>query len=125
MNLSKRATSVARMVQNHKHEQFLADTLFDRTEAALEYSEGFRGHPDLGVLFFVDLLSGLPEAAGGQQDEPPGELANHQFPPSVCAPALAAVSSATRNKSTPELPRSMDLKLRKAPQARQAQARQA
>ena len=70
MNLSKRATSVERMVQNHKRDQLLADTLFDRTEAGLEYSEGFRGHPDLGVLFFADLFSGLPRlAAAGQPDE--------------------------------------------------------
>lgn len=70
MNLSKRATSVERMVQNHKQEQILANTLFDRTEASLEYSEGFRGHPDLGVLFFADLLSELPAAAAsGQPDE--------------------------------------------------------
>jgi len=59
MNLSKRATSVERMVQNHKQDQLLARTLFDRTEAELEYSEGFRGHPDLGVLFFADILTGL------------------------------------------------------------------
>jgi len=70
MNLSKRATSVERMVQNHKRDQLLANTLFDRTEASLEYSEGFRGHPDLGVLFFADLLSDLPQlAAAGQPDE--------------------------------------------------------
>lgn len=70
MNLSKRATSVERMVQNHKQDQLLARTLFDKTEAALEYSEGFRGHPDLGVLFFADLLSGLEETAKtGQPDE--------------------------------------------------------
>lgn len=70
MNLSKRASSVEQMVQNHKQDQILANTLFDRTEAALEYSEGFRGHPDLGVLFFADLLSELPTvAAMGQPDE--------------------------------------------------------
>jgi len=70
MNLSKRATSVERMVQNHKQDQLLANTLFDRTEASLEYSEGFRGHPDLGVLFFADLLSELPQmATAGQPDE--------------------------------------------------------
>lgn len=70
MNLSKRATSVERMVQNHKQDQLLARTLFDQTEAALEYSEGFRGHPDLGVLFFADILSELEQtAASGQPDE--------------------------------------------------------
>ena len=70
MNLAKRATSVERMVQNHKQDQLLARTLFDDTEAALEYSEGFRGHPDLGVLFFADILNGLEDAArSGQPDE--------------------------------------------------------
>lgn len=70
MNLTKRAASVSRMVQNHKQDQILARTLFDRTEAELEYSEGFRGHPDLGVLFFADLLSSLDEKrALGQPDE--------------------------------------------------------
>ena len=37
-------------------DQPLASTLFNKTESSLEYSEGFRGHPDLGVLFFSDLL---------------------------------------------------------------------
>ncbi len=70
MNLSKRATSVEKMVQNHKQDQLLANTLFDRTEASLEYSEGFRGHPDLGVLFFADILNDLQAtAAAGQPDE--------------------------------------------------------
>ncbi len=70
MNLSKRATSVERMVQNHKQDQLLARTLFDQTEASLEYSEGFRGHPDLGVLFFADLLAELETAERtGQPDE--------------------------------------------------------
>lgn len=70
MNLAKRAASVERMVQNHKQDQILANTLFDRAEAALEYSEGFRGHPDLGVLFFADLFNDLPAvAASGQPDE--------------------------------------------------------
>ena len=70
MNLAKRATSVAGMTKNHRKDRLLADSLFSRTEADLEYSEGFRGHPDLGVLFFADLLSSLDAlAAEGQPDE--------------------------------------------------------
>lgn len=59
MNLSKRAASVNQMVKNHARDQLLSRTLFSKTEASLEYSEGFRGHPDLGVLFFADLLGSL------------------------------------------------------------------
>lgn len=70
MNLAKRATSVAGMTQNHRRDRLLADSLFSRTEAELRYSEGFRGHPDLGVLFFADLLDNLDAlAAEGQPDE--------------------------------------------------------
>lgn len=70
MNLSKRATSVDRMVENHRRDQLLARTLFDQNESSLEYSEGFRGHPDLGVLFFSDLLKGISQVeACGQPDE--------------------------------------------------------
>lgn len=70
MNLAKRATSVAGMTKNHRRDKLLADSLFSRTEAELEYSEGFRGHPDLGVLFFADLLDNLDAlAAEGQPDE--------------------------------------------------------
>ena len=70
MNLSRRATSVEQQVRNHKKDQLLARALFNRTEASLEYSEGFRGHPDLGMLFFSELLSGLDAAtAAGQPDE--------------------------------------------------------
>lgn len=50
--------------------RLLARTLFTRAEADLEYSEGFRGHPDLGVLFFADLLGALEDMrAQGQPDE--------------------------------------------------------
>lgn len=70
MNLSKRAASVDQMVQNRKRDRLLARTLFSQTEASLEYSEGFRGHPDLGVLFFADLLGSLgKDDAHGQTDE--------------------------------------------------------
>lgn len=70
MNLSRRATSVEQQVRNHKKDQLLARTLFNRTEATLEYSEGFRGHPDLGMLFFSELLNGIDAAvANGQPDE--------------------------------------------------------
>lgn len=67
MNLSKRASSVDSMVKNHKIEQLLASTLFAPTESSLEYAEGFRGHPDLGVLFFADVLKTIDEAL--PQDE--------------------------------------------------------
>ncbi len=70
MNLSRRASSVRQMSQNHAGDRLLARALFTSTEAELEYSEGFRGHPDLGVLFFNDLLGGLEEARRlGQPDE--------------------------------------------------------
>lgn len=70
MNLSRRATSVQRMTENHAGDRLLSRTLFSKTEASLEYSEGFRGHPDLGVLFFSDLLSSLDGLrAAGQPDE--------------------------------------------------------
>lgn len=62
MNLSRRAASVRQMSKNHAQDRLLARALFTSTEADLEYSEGFRGHPDLGVLFFNDLLGGLEEA---------------------------------------------------------------
>lgn len=70
MNLSRRASSVDQMTENHTRDRLLAHALFSRTEASLEYSEGFRGHPDLGVLFFSDLLSSLEGLrAAGQPDE--------------------------------------------------------
>lgn len=70
MNLSRRAMSVNRMVENHRRDQLLSRAIFSKTEAALEYSEGFRGHPDLGVLFFADLLKSLDRLrAEGQPDE--------------------------------------------------------
>lgn len=70
MNLSKRAASVNQMVKNHRSDQLLAQTLFSKTEASLEYNEGFRGHPDLGVLFFADMLESLGERRMiGQTDE--------------------------------------------------------
>ncbi|MDD3333965.1 MAG: tubulin-like doman-containing protein [Eubacteriales bacterium] len=70
MNLSKRAMSVDKMVENHRQDQVLSNALYSKTESALEYSEGFRGHPDLGVLFFADLLNGLDSLRQmGQPDE--------------------------------------------------------
>jgi len=70
MNLSKRAASVSHMARSHSRDQLLARTLFSTTEAQLEYSEGFRGHPDLGVLFFAEMLGSLEDArASGQPDE--------------------------------------------------------
>lgn len=70
MNLSRRAASIKQMAQSHGADQLLARALFTSTEANLEYSEGFRGHPDLGVLFFSDLLGSLEEArAQGLPDE--------------------------------------------------------
>ncbi len=70
MDMSKRAASVADMTRNHKNDQLLARALFSRAESELDYGEGFRGHPDLGVLFFADLLEGLDEAErAGQPDE--------------------------------------------------------
>ena len=62
MNLSKRAASVQQMSRGSSRDQLLARTLFSETEAQLEYSEGFRGHPDLGVLFFAEMLGGLEDA---------------------------------------------------------------
>ena len=62
MNLSRRAASIKQMAQSHDADQLLSRALFSPTEASLEYSEGFRGHPDLGVLFFSDLLGSLGEA---------------------------------------------------------------
>lgn len=62
MNLSKRASSVQQMSRGSTRDQLLARALFSETEARLEYSEGFRGHPDLGVLFFAEMLDGLEEA---------------------------------------------------------------
>ena len=70
MNLSRRAASVSQMAARHALDGLLARTLFTRAEADLEYSEGFRGHPDLGVLFFADLLGALEDMrAQGQPDE--------------------------------------------------------
>lgn len=66
MNLSRRAMSVDKMVENHRRDQLLSRTIFSRTESALEYSEGFRGHPDLGVLFFHDLLNSLDDLQPGR-----------------------------------------------------------
>ncbi|MBP3647067.1 MAG: hypothetical protein J6K55_11670 [Clostridia bacterium] len=69
-DLSRRAASVEQMAQNHHTDRLLARTLFTSAEMQLEYSEGFRGHPDLGVLFFADLLSTLDQARkSGQPDE--------------------------------------------------------
>ncbi|MDD3409319.1 MAG: hypothetical protein PHY12_00770 [Eubacteriales bacterium] len=70
MDLTRRAASVSGMTRNHRQDQLLARALFSRTEAELDYGEGFRGHPDLGVLFFSDMLSALDDnAAAGQPDE--------------------------------------------------------
>ena len=56
MSSEVRELSIDAQVKNHKADHPLAHTLFNKTESSLEYSEGFRGHPDLGVLFFSDLL---------------------------------------------------------------------
>lgn len=70
MDLSKRAASVDQLSRNHSRDQLLARTLFTSTEARLEYSEGFRGHPDLGVLFFAEMLGSLDQARkSGLPDE--------------------------------------------------------
>ncbi len=70
MDLARRAASVDDMTLNHRQDRLLANSLFSATEAKLEYSEGFRGHPDLGVLFFADMLGSLDDmAAEGQPDE--------------------------------------------------------
>lgn len=70
MDLTRRAASVSQMARAHERDRLLARTLFTRDEADLEYSEGFRGHPDLGVLFFAGLLGALDQArAQGQPDE--------------------------------------------------------
>lgn len=70
MNLARRAASVDDMTLNYRRDRLLAQTLFSRAEAGLEYSEGFRGHPDLGVLFFAEMLNNLGDAAAqGQPDE--------------------------------------------------------
>lgn len=70
MNLSRRASSVGKLAQNHSRDRLLSQTIFTKTEAELEYSEGFRGHPDLGVLFFADILKELEEnEKRGQPDE--------------------------------------------------------
>jgi len=59
MSSEVRELSIDAQVKNHKADHPLAHTLFNKTESSLEYSEGFRGHPDLGVLFFSDLLEKL------------------------------------------------------------------
>lgn len=70
MNLSRRAVSIRQMSENHAQDRLLSRALFTRAEAELAYSEGFRGHPDLGVLFFTDLLASLEDAEkAGQPDE--------------------------------------------------------
>ncbi len=69
MNLSRRAASVDKMTENHRDDQLLARTLFSRTEAELEYAEGFRGHPDLGVLFFAELLGDLEDESKTSPDD--------------------------------------------------------
>lgn len=56
MSSEVRELSIDAQVKNHKTDQPLAHALFNKTESELEYNEGFRGHPDLGVLFFSDML---------------------------------------------------------------------
>lgn len=56
MSSEVRELSIDAQVKNHKADQPLARALFNKTESELEYNEGFRGHPDLGVLFFSDML---------------------------------------------------------------------
>ena len=70
MDLSRRTQSVAAQTDSLRQGRLLARALFTPEEAALCYSEGFRGHPDLGVLFFADLTAHLDEsAAQGKADE--------------------------------------------------------
>lgn len=76
MDLSRRSASVRQMTEGHKRDQLLRRTLFDEKEAALCYSEGFRGHPDLGVMFFSDLLRNLERGESAGQDAFLGMLAD-------------------------------------------------
>ena len=70
MDMSRRSQSVRSQTESLRQGRLLARTLFTSAEAALQYSEGFRGHPDLGVLFFSDLVARLEEnAAQGKADE--------------------------------------------------------
>lgn len=70
MDLSRRSQSVRAQTESLRQGRLLARTLFTSAEASLAYSEGFRGHPDLGVLFFSDLVARLEEdAAQGKADE--------------------------------------------------------
>ena len=70
MSAEVRELSIDAQVKNHKADHPLAHTLFNKTESSLEYSEGFRGHPDLGVLFFSDLLEKIndPQRKKAQDD---------------------------------------------------------
>jgi len=62
--------SIDAQVSNFIADQPLARALFDKTESSLEYSEGFRGHPDLGILFFSDLLEKVKDGKRSDiQDE--------------------------------------------------------
>ena len=70
MDLSRRSQSVRAQTESLRQGRLLARTLFTSAEASLAYSEGFRGHPDLGVLFFSDLVARLEEdAAQGKTDQ--------------------------------------------------------
>lgn len=63
MSSEVRELSIDSQVKNHKSDQPLARALFNKTESGLEYNEGFRGHPDLGVLFFSDMLEKINDPA--------------------------------------------------------------
>lgn len=63
MSSEARELSIDAQVKNHKADQPLARALFNKTESELEYNEGFRGHPDLGVLFFSDMLERINDPA--------------------------------------------------------------
>lgn len=66
--LSRRPTSVGRMAEACPRDQLLRRALFDAKGAELCYSEGFRGHPELGMAFFSNLLRSLESSDEGGQD---------------------------------------------------------
>ena len=70
MDQSRAAVNIKELTQNHDTDKLLANMLFSEAESCLRYSEGFRGHPDLGVLFFSDILYDEERGvAAGKRDE--------------------------------------------------------
>ena len=69
MNLEMRNASIETLTRNAERDRLLARTLFTQTESDLVYNEGFRGHPDLGVLFFAGLLKAYQNINTAPQDE--------------------------------------------------------